>query len=177
MPDSATQLSEFYLATIVEVGASFGFMGFLCHPSEITSVLELAPTLARREGEQIALANGKHILAPTSEWTLFSTVDSKDVNVHLRELLGRLGAVSSRIRSVWGSPSFSVLWKGNYLYAGNGPFYEKDVIAGIAALGADLWQDIYQVDDGVTSAEEFDGLERIPRGTFRGGRANGDHDA
>jgi hypothetical protein len=39
------------------------------------------------------------------------------------------------------------LWEGNYLYAGSGPFYEADVIAGIATLGADLWQDIYQIDE------------------------------
>lgn len=42
---------------------------------------------------------------------------------------------------------FDVLWKSTYLYAGTGPLVNAASISGIAALGAGVGLDIYQVDD------------------------------
>ncbi len=56
-----------------------------------------------------------------------------------------------------------MLWKGNYLYAGSGPFYESDVLKGIARFDSDLYQDIYQIDqseDEIANKSEF---KRIPK--------------
>jgi hypothetical protein len=140
-------ISDFHASTIVEVRAYFGFDEFACDPDEITSALGIAPDEVRRKGEIRKLRGGREVRCPSNDWSIQSRSGSKDVNEHIRELFARLSGVSGRIRPEFGTPSFSVLWKGNYLYAGSGPFYEADVIAGIAALGAMLWQDIYQIDE------------------------------
>jgi len=139
-------LSDFYASTIVKVRADFGFSQFAVDPSEITSVLGIPPSDLRRKGEERIIA-GKPFIVPFNNWLISSSSESKDINVHLRELLDQVLPISERFRPDWNTPSFSVLWKGTYLYAGSGPFYEPDVIHGIAQIGADLWQDIYQVDD------------------------------
>ena len=150
-----TQLSDFYLSTIVAVRASFGFSKFACLPEEISLALGLEPTDARREGEN-RVVRGKLFRVPFSTWSLSSTSGSKDVNVHLRELLDRVQPVARSIEARWNAPAFSVMWQGTYLYAGSGPFYEADVVRGIASLRADLWQDIYQIDDRDTVDEPKD---------------------
>lgn len=139
-------LSEFYESTIEEVRAYFGFSEFECDPQEISSALGIEPTEVRRKGEQRVLRNGREFTIPFSSWSIESDSDSKDINVHLRQLLQRLDGKEQRIDAKW-KPSFSILWRGNYLYAGSGPFFEFDVLAGIVRCGADLWQDIYQVDN------------------------------
>jgi hypothetical protein len=92
-----------------------------------------------------------------------SASNSKDINDHLRQLLVRLGAAKAPFDPEWGEPQFGILWKGNYLYAGSGPFYEPDVIAGVAGLGAALYQDIYQVDQDDSEVENKSEVRRIPR--------------
>jgi len=140
-------LSEQYESTIVEVRAYFGFDNFDCDPDVITEALGLQPSEGRRKGCKRTLQSGREITNVISSWTIESISESKDINVHLRELLGRLQGIQGKIHKRFGTPSFSVLWKGNYLFAGSGPFYEVDVLQGIAALGAMLWHDIYQVDE------------------------------
>jgi hypothetical protein len=139
-------LSDFYESTIEDVRVDFGFSDFACHPDEITRTLELQPVEFKQKGDIRRLRGTHEITASVSIWSISSTSTSKDVNVHLRELLEQLQDKAQVIRSEWGRPMFSVIWKGNYLYAGSGPFYEPDVIQGIANLGAELWQDIYQID-------------------------------
>jgi hypothetical protein len=143
-------ISDLHASTIVEVQAHFGFSRFDCHPDEITRALGIAPDDVRRKGELRRSAVGRDFRCPWSVWTIDSRSNSKDVNDHLRELLSRLVGVAERLRSEFGQPNFNVHWVGNYLYAGSGPFYEADVIAGMAGFGAMLWQDIYQVDQEET---------------------------
>lgn len=140
-------LSEFYESTIVFVSASFGFSGFECPPADITDLLQLQPAEVMVKGEPRQLRSNRTIETVESSWCVTSSCDSKDVNVHLRELLGRIPDSQFPTPAHFGPPSFSVVWKGNYLYAGSGPFYESDVLAGISRLGAMLWHDIYQIDD------------------------------
>lgn len=140
-------ISDTYKSTIIEVKAYFGFDDFECDPDEITKSLGIEPDSVMRKGEIRTLRNGKEIANTKSSWSIESNSDSKDINIHLRELLGRLKGCGSGIETQFGNPDFSVLWKGNYLYAGSGPFYETDVLQGIAELKGMLWHDIYQIDD------------------------------
>jgi hypothetical protein len=98
-----------------------------------------------------------------TSWNVSSRSPSKDVNVHFRELLARIAPAANRIEASWGEPSFGVTWKGSYLYAGSGPFYEPDVLAGIAALSAALYQDIFQIDQDEDELETLTKLKRLPR--------------
>jgi len=141
-------LSESYKSTILKVEASFCFEGFSEDPDEITNILGIQPSECFRKGEKQETKFGSEIEQKTNLWALDSSTKSKDINVHLRQLLAQLEGKETLIKSSW-NPSFSILWEGNYLYAGSGPFFEKDVIRGIAKIGADLWQDIYQIDEDV----------------------------
>jgi hypothetical protein len=140
-------LSELYESTIIEVKAYFGFDHYACQPEDISLALGLQPDDVRRAGDRRAIGKkGKQIAVPFNSWSIESHCQSKDVNDHLRELLRKLKNTRSQMKPEFGEPTFSVLWKGSYLYAGSGPFYEADVVQGIAELGASLWQDIYQVN-------------------------------
>lgn len=161
-------ISEFHESTIVKVEATFGFAYFTCSPEEITAKLGVQPDGVRVKGEQRVVVRGETthtVRVPFSSWHMKSESTSKDINDHLRQLLLRLGVARLPFDPSWGEPSFGVLWKGNYLYAGSGPFYEPDVIAGIARLGAALYQDIYQVDEP-EEPEADTGLQRIPKRYF-----------
>jgi len=140
-------LSEFYESTIVGVSASFGFSGYSCDPEEITACLQIKPAEVMIKGEPRTVRGGRTIETFQSSWTIESPSESKDINVHLRQLLSSIPTSQLPFPRKFGPPSFSVSWKGNYLYAGSGPFYESDVLIGIAKLGAMLWHDIYQIDD------------------------------
>jgi hypothetical protein len=139
-------LSKHYESTIVKVGVCFSFSDFSCAPADITAAMNLEPDEMRIEGEPRTTKWGPTILAHESSWTIESRSSSKDVNEHLRELLLKLSGKEGIAQPDW-NPAFSVSWKGSYLYAGSGPFYEVDVLAGIARQRAALWQDIYQVDE------------------------------
>jgi hypothetical protein len=69
-----------------------------------------------------------------------------DPNVQIRDLLDRVRGEMQRIDPAW-NPSYNILWKSRILGAGAGPYYEKDVIEGIAAMGAEIYQDLYLVED------------------------------
>jgi hypothetical protein len=145
-------LEETFAASIIKVRATFGFAHFECDPHEITNSLEIVPDDLRRQGERRTVFYGKYkstgreIVVPFSTWSIESRTESKDTNDHLRELIARLEGRQLKCKSSFGRPSFSILYKATHLRTGNGPFFEADVIAGISAFNADLWQDIYQVD-------------------------------
>ncbi len=159
-------ISDTYASTIIKVGASFGFSDFDCSPDAITASLGLQPDSVRVKGDRRTLRNGRIFTVPFSSWSINSSSPSKDVNDHLRELIGRLGDCGRRFQSEWNEPFFGVLWKGNYLYAGSGPFYERDVLEGVASLGASLFQDIYQVDEETSQVESGQRFQRIPKDFF-----------
>jgi hypothetical protein len=157
------ELSDFYQSTIILVRAYFGFSDFSCNPDEITTALGIEPDEVIVKGSKRTLRNGRITENLSNSWSICSRNASKDVNVHIRELFQRFAGKEEAIRKDFGNPSFSVLWKGNYLYAGSGPFYEADVIKGIATLGANLWQDIYQVDQSDDEIEYKNQFRRIPK--------------
>ena len=138
-------LSEFHEGTIEAVRVTLCLREFECDPDHITGVLGIQPDETRRRGEDREIGVGRQISNRANQWALRSRSDSKDVNVQIRDILERLGEVAKRIEPGW-HPFFDVVWKGNYLYAGSGPFYERDVLAGVAQIGAEIYQDIYQVD-------------------------------
>jgi hypothetical protein len=157
-------LSEFHESTIIHTAASFGFHAFACSPAAITVGLGIAPDETWAKGDKRTLGSGHELVVHHSSWSIVSRSLSKDINEHVRELLVRLQSANRPFDPSWGAPAFGVLWKGNYLYAGSGPFYEADVLAGIAALGAALYQDIYQVDqpDDATGSQ----FSRVPKQHF-----------
>jgi hypothetical protein len=138
-------ISEFYEKTIESVRVSLCFHGFRCDPDHITAVLGIEPDQVQRAGEERETLGGHRVKDRANQWALDSRSASKDVNVQIRDLLVRVEACATSIDPEW-DPFFNVVWKGNYLYAGSGPFYERDVLAGVAGIGAEIFQDIYQVD-------------------------------
>lgn len=131
-------------ATIELVTAFFSIHGFDEDPDEITARLGIAADQVSRRGE---VREGREEADTENWWLLQSRLRSKDVNDHLRGLLGRLKGQADALRPEW-HPSFTVLWRGTNLERGGGPLYARDVVAGIAALGADLAQDVYQIVPG-----------------------------
>jgi hypothetical protein len=156
-------LSDFYESTILKVSASFGFFNFDCDPNLVSAALRVTPDELLRKGEIRATRGGHKLMNRWNSWHVVSRSDSKDVNVHLRELLARVDGCHGLARPEFGRPSLNVTRKGNYLYAGNGPFYEADVIAGIASWAAELWQDIYQIDQEENPPVGPLKLRRIPK--------------
>jgi hypothetical protein len=165
-------LSEFYASTILKASASFGFTEFVCDPDEITRALGIAPDEVDRKGARRTIRGGRELDIPFSFWSIRSEGGSKDINEHLRMLLRRIDGKQSLCRVEFGRPAFGVTWKCNYLYAGSGPFYEIDVIAGIASWQAELFQDIYQVDQEGNEPVGPEALMRIPKKWF--GRSSPD---
>jgi uncharacterized protein DUF4279 len=156
-------ISEFHESTIIEVKAYFGFDHFECSPDEITKALSISPDGIKIKGKKRKLKSGHEMDIFFNSWSIESKIDSKDINEHLRELLNILKGKQDCIKPEFGKPDFSVLWKGNYLYAGSGPFYESDVIIGIAEWNAELYQDIYQIDQEEEEVEYKSELKRIPK--------------
>ena len=156
-------LSEFYKSTIIEANASFGYSNFSCDPDEITRVLGITPDEIMRKGEEWTTSTGKIRTRPFNSWHIASKSTSKDVNVHIRNLLKRLGKKHELVKKKWGKGSFGITWKNNYLYAGTGPFFEVDVLQGIARWHAELYQDIYQIDQDEVNDQGEEGLRRMSR--------------
>ena len=156
-------ISDFYASTVIEVRAYFGFDQFDCDPKDISTALKIEADEILRKGEKRQLRNGDEIENTSNSWTIESNSSSKDINDHLRELLKRLEGREKMIEQHFGKPCFSILWKGNYLYAGSGPFYESEVLRSIANFGAELWQDIYQIDQSDDEIENKSEFKRIPK--------------
>ena len=132
--------------SIKEVEVTFGFDQFECDPKDITAALGIAPDEVRRRGQQIPGRGGRVHTVLCNSWSITSRSESKDVNDHCREVLKRLAGAVGRLNPQWGVPWFSVLYRATHLCGGNGPFFEADVVQGIGALGAELWQDIYSLE-------------------------------
>jgi len=146
-------LNPQFAAGIRTVEVSFGFSMFDCDPDEITAALGVVPDQIRRRDEERQLRGGRPFRVPFSSWVISSKAGSKDVNDHCRELLDLLAGCASRLDPRWGVPTFSVLYKATHLSSGNGPFFEADVVRGIAAFGAELWQDIYALDEDASDGD------------------------
>ena len=104
-------LSQSYESTILSVDASFGFGEFGCDPDEITRTLGIPPDEVQRKGEVRLLQNGKQLVTPFSSWHIVSASPSKDVNIHLRQLLVRIAGKEDLIRLEW-NPAFRNLSRG-----------------------------------------------------------------
>ena len=140
-------LDDHFAAEIQKVEASFGFWQFQCDPNEISTSIGIEPDEILRKGEIRLAAQTWRVTTPFNSWSIQSRSVSKDANEHLRELFVRLKGVESLLRPEWGVPSFSILYKATHLRRGNGPFFEADVIASVARFQAELWQDIYALDE------------------------------
>ena len=129
-------------------------------PAAVTAATGLEPDdAAYRGGERRNKAGA--LLNPASEgrWVLGTRgkVASRDIRDHFHYLHERLLPHATALKTFarGGETFFGVVWKSTYLYAGTGPLLDADSIAGIAALGAGMGFDIYQVDEG----HEVDSVE------------------
>ena len=146
-------ISEFHASHIQQVSVTFCFSAPGLDLSAVTAAVGVDPTDVDRPGDVRRNFVGNPV--GTHErgcWYLSSkgVVESKDINDHFRYLLERL--LPGRdvfVQTTAGETYFDVLWKSTYLYAGTGPLVDAASIAGMAALGAGVGFDIYQVDDAV----------------------------
>ena len=139
-------IDETFLREITDVRVSLVFFDFEADPDLITDTLGIQPDDVRRKGELGVLGGKQEFRAPHNLWALNSRAGSLDPNVQIRELLARIETVQEKIDPAW-NPSFNILWKSRILGAGAGPYYEKDVIEGIAEMGAEIYQDLYLEED------------------------------
>ena len=124
-------------------------------PELVTSAVGRAPTSSARAGDPRVTRWGA-TLSPHAEgsWVLSSEafVTSKDINDHLAFVLGALLPHREAVQAFaqGGEVFVSVMWSSTYLYAGTGPLIAATCIAGLAALGAGIGFDIYQIDEPET---------------------------
>lgn len=139
-------INEIFEREIQQVEVSLVFTDFEMDPEEITEKLGLQPDDLRRKGETRRLENGQEFVVPFNLWSFKSPESSLDPNVQIRAIFDLLESVGTRVNPEW-KPFFNILWKSRVLGAGSGPFYEKDVIEGIARIGAEIYQDLYHVEE------------------------------
>lgn len=118
----------------------------------VTDATGIAPTSLGKAGDPRTNRIGTMLGTHEQGWWQFSTkdmVDSKDINEHMRYLLAQVLPHSQVIRDLAssGEAFFDVLWESTCLYAGTGPVLDADVVDGMAALGAGIGFDIYQIDE------------------------------
>jgi hypothetical protein len=145
-------ISESHASHIRKVRVSFWFEAPDLDPGEVTKALGLNPTHAGRRGDVRRNAAGNVLGSHEQGWWSFSSegaVDSKDINEHVAYLQARLQVSRETLAQI--APDartyFDVVWKSTSLYSGTGPLMDADSIAGVAALGAGIGFDIYQVDE------------------------------
>lgn len=157
------EYSNFYLNTIIKVSADFGFSDFETHPDSITEKLGIQPDNFMVKGVTRLMRTGKKFTNPFNSWSISSNSESKDINEHVRELLRRLDGLENKFDPEFGPPNIGITFKSNYLYMGSGPHFEKEILAGIAKLGAEMSFDIYQIDQELSVDERRSIFRRITR--------------
>ncbi len=144
--------NDFHTSHIRRVHVDFELMAPDLDPVQVTTTLNVKPTATANRGDERWNLKGKQLQPHDAGWWKLTTADSvnsKDVNEHLRYLLEILLPHCESILSFAknGKTHFDVLWESTYLYAGTGPIINSEHIAGIASLQADIGFDIYQVDE------------------------------
>jgi Domain of unknown function (DUF4279) len=144
-------ISELHASHICKVEVTFCLSGPDLDPEAVIERLGLLANETQRRGDERRNRRSGALLGLYSEglWALSSlpNVDSKDINDHLRWILGQVlphrEAVLKFARG--GETFFNVLWKSTYLYAGTGSLIDAECLAGVAELGGGMGFDIYQV--------------------------------
>ncbi|HEX5435805.1 MAG TPA: DUF4279 domain-containing protein [Gemmatimonadaceae bacterium] len=145
-------LNPLHEAHIRSVAVTFSVAAPDLDPAAVTAATGLQPDSSARRGDERRNRAGT-LLSPEREgWWALGTrgkLTSKDINDHFRYLHERLLPHASALQAFaqGGETFFDVVWKSTYLYAGTGPLIDADCLSGIAALGAGVGFDIYQVDE------------------------------
>lgn len=147
-------LNPSHAGHIREVAVSFCVTAPDLDPDSLSTLTGLQSDRQARRGDERRNYGGQLLAPEPSGWWLLSTrgrLDSKDIRVHMHFLLDQLlpHAETFRSQAEGGDAFFDVLWKSTYLYAGTGPLFDAASMAGVAALGAGLGFDIYQVDEEI----------------------------
>ena len=144
-------LNPSHEAHVGRVAASFILSGTDLDPEVVTRAVGVSPDASARRGDARFNAAGRLVAPHPESWWKLSTrnrVESKDLNEHLRVLLSFLLPHRTELLELSrnGQAYFDVLWESSYLYAGTGPVIDPAYVQGIAALGAGVGFDIYQIE-------------------------------
>ncbi|HKV51250.1 MAG TPA: DUF4279 domain-containing protein [Gemmatimonadaceae bacterium] len=131
-------------------------------PDAVSAVTGLQPDDSARRGDVRRNRAGTPRRPEVEGWWALGTrgkLATKDVREHFRYLHERLLPHAETFREFGrgGETFFDVFWQSTYLYAGTGPLLDAADLAGVAALGAGMGFDIYQVD------EEVEGESAVPK--------------
>jgi Domain of unknown function (DUF4279) len=135
-------INELHASHIGRVAVSFHLSSPTLDANEVTRVLGISPEL-------ISVPPSTHgFWSLSSQGKVEGLLEAKDINEHLRYLLGKLLPYRKAILDFarGGETYFDVLWESSYLYSGTGPEIASDCIAGICQLSAGLGFDIYQIE-------------------------------
>jgi Domain of unknown function (DUF4279) len=144
--------------TCARTHATVCIYGDSLDPETVTRDLGIQPTDAHRRGE---IRNGdrrRPLVYRTGGWFLESrmVVSSRDLRQHIDWLLDQLGGkgdVLRRIRDSEHTTIISCFWESAHGYGG--PMLWPEQIARLAALGLELWFDVYPAfsEDDPTARE------------------------
>lgn len=160
-------LNPLHEAHIRGVAVTFSVSARDLDPDAVTAATRLAADDAARRGDvRLNRAGVPRRPEPDGWWALETRgkVASKDVREHFRYLHERLLPHAEALRAFAGDGGetfFDVFWQSTYLYAGTGPLLDPASLTGIAALGAGMGFDIYQVDE-----DEADGRDEAGAGAL-----------
>jgi hypothetical protein len=140
----ASHIRRVYVAFLVEAPE--------LDPTRVTESLGVLPDGAARRGDERRNIQGVVIGVEENGWWRLSTegiVVSRDINDHFHHLIDQLLPYCDILLNFakGGETFFDVHWESTYLYAGTGPLIDKQSIAAVAALGAGMGFDIYQIDE------------------------------
>jgi hypothetical protein len=150
-------INKSHASHIGRVNVDFVLFGPDLEPTEVSVALGIQPDSSGRKGDERHAPNGK-LIGHENEgwWRIDSTprlkvtgIARKDINEHLAVLLDLLlpkKEILNQFRPK-AEAFLGVVWTSCYLYAGTGPLIESKHLKGIAALGAGMGFDIYQVDE------------------------------
>jgi hypothetical protein len=152
-------ISSLYASHIRRVNAYFTLTSVSLAPSEITRQTGITPDFSETSGDPRYSPRGRlQSYHREGSWgieglpRLKAEGDArKGINEHIQVLLDvllpRREIVLALARRMKAEIDFGILWESTYLYAGTGPMFTPQNMAGMAALGAGLSFDIYQINE------------------------------
>jgi hypothetical protein len=128
-----------------EAHATFRLLGDALDPEEVTRLIGIEPSFARRKGDKYG-SRERPVVSQTGIWALESekSVAGPDLNAHLRFLLSQLGSKTSTVKELVRqglSADLLCYWMSGT--GQGGPILEPETIRRVADLGVCLNFDFY----------------------------------
>jgi phosphoribosylpyrophosphate synthetase len=126
--------------------ATLRIMGDALDPEEVTRLLAIAPTFARRKGDKYGKSD-RPVTSRTGVWALESEgfVATSELEQHLEFLIGTVGPAAATVLKTLRQQGFVVdilcYWMSGT--GQGGPVLSPEILSGVAHLGATLNFDFY----------------------------------